>query len=170
MFDKSSHQNGPQALGDSHINFTNSNMLYIALDILPWWSVVKWQNVEFFDGLAHLNTLFLTLCLLLPLVFNLPFTTRETAVIRVNSFDIMSCFVTIWPLTASNLTNLISDQGLLWPRFFKIRLSLYSKKFQKCVINYLGLSYEQTVTSQLYLLANHHRDHSSLLQSLLYSW
>jgi hypothetical protein len=35
--------------------------------------------------------------------------------------------------------------------FFKIRLGLYSKKFQKCLINYLGLSYEQTVTSQLYL-------------------
>jgi hypothetical protein len=37
------------------------------------------------------------------------------------------------------------------PRFFKIRLGLYSKKFQKSLINYLGLSYEQTVTSQLYL-------------------
>jgi hypothetical protein len=31
-------------------------------------------------------------------------------------------------------------------RFFKIRLGLYNKKFQKCLINYLGLSYEQTVT------------------------
>ncbi len=51
-------------------------------------------------------------------------------------------------------------------RFFNIRLGLYSKKFQKCLINYLGLSYEQTVTSQLYLLVNHHRDCSSLLQSL----
>jgi hypothetical protein len=30
-------------------------------------------------------------------------------------------------------------------------LGLYSKKFQKCLINYFGLSYEQTVTSQLYL-------------------
>ncbi len=35
-------------------------------------------------------------------------------------------------------------------RFFKIRLGLYNKKFQRCLINYLGLSYEQTVTSQLY--------------------
>jgi hypothetical protein len=51
-------------------------------------------------------------------------------------------------------------------RFFKIRLGLYSKKFEKCLINYLGLSYEQTVASQLYLLVNHHRDHSSLPQSL----
>jgi hypothetical protein len=49
---------------------------------------------------------------------------------------------------------------------FKIRLGLFSKKFQKCLINYLGLSYEQTVTSQLYLLVNHHRDNSSLLQSM----
>ncbi len=30
-------------------------------------------------------------------------------------------------------------------------------KFQKCLINYLVLSYEQTVMSQLYLLVNHHR-------------
>ncbi len=55
-------------------------------------------------------------------------------------------------------------------RFFKIRLGLYNKKFQKCLINYLGLSHEQTVTSQLYLLVNHLRDHSSLLWSLWYSW
>ncbi len=34
------------------------------------------------------------------------------------------------------------------------------------LINYLGLSYEQTVTSQLYLLVNHHRDCISLLLSL----
>ncbi len=27
------------------------------------------------------------------------------------------------------------------PRFFEIRLGLYGKKFQKCLINYLGLSY-----------------------------
>jgi hypothetical protein len=44
------------------------------------------------------------------------------------------------------------------PSFLKIRLGLYNKKFQKCHTNYLGLSYEQ-----LYLLVNHHRDHSSLL-------
>jgi hypothetical protein len=39
--------------------------------------------------------------------------------------------------------------------FFEIRLDLYGKKFQKCLINYLGLSYEQTVMSQLYLLIKH---------------
>jgi hypothetical protein len=55
-----------------------------------------------------------------------------------------------------------------WPRFFKIRLGLYSKKFQKCLIKYFGLSYEQIVISQLYLLVNHHRDHSSLLQFLIF--
>ncbi len=44
---------------------------------------------------------------------------------------------------------------ILIPRFLKIRLGLYSKKFQKCFINYLGLSLEQTVTSQLYLLVKH---------------
>ena len=43
----------------------------------------------------------------------------------------------------------------LGPRFFEIRLGLYGKKFQKCLINYLGLSYEQTVMSQLYLLVKH---------------
>ena len=36
----------------------------------------------------------------------------------------------------------------VFARFFKIRLGLYSKKFQKCLINYPGLSYEQTVMSQ----------------------
>ncbi len=40
-------------------------------------------------------------------------------------------------------------------RFFEIRLGLYGKKFQKCLINYLGLSCEQTVMSQLYLLVKH---------------
>jgi hypothetical protein len=40
-------------------------------------------------------------------------------------------------------------------RFFEIRLDLYGKMFQKCPINYLGLSYEQTVMSQLYLLVKH---------------
>jgi hypothetical protein len=40
-------------------------------------------------------------------------------------------------------------------RFFKIRLGLYRIKFQKCLINYLGLSHVQTVTSQLYLLVKH---------------
>jgi hypothetical protein len=64
---------------------------------------------------------------------------------------------------------MVADVPWLYPRYFKISLGLYSKKFQKCLINYLGLSYEQTVTSQLYLLVNHHRDHSSLLQSLWYS-
>ncbi len=34
-------------------------------------------------------------------------------------------------------------------------LVLYSETFQKCLINYLGLSYEQTVTSQLFLLVKH---------------
>jgi hypothetical protein len=37
------------------------------------------------------------------------------------------------------------------PRFLKIRLGLYSKKFQKCLINYLGLSYEQTDVTTIFV-------------------
>jgi hypothetical protein len=72
------------------------------------------------------------------------------------------CFVTLF------IYQVFVSQKFSLARFFKIRLGLYSKKFQKCLINYLGLGCEQTVTSQLYLLVNHHRDCSSLLQSLCF--
>jgi hypothetical protein len=50
---------------------------------------------------------------------------------------------------------LATQNAIASSRFFEIRLGLYSKKFRKCLINYLGFSYEQTVMSQLYLLVKH---------------
>jgi hypothetical protein len=77
--------------------------------------------------------------------------------------------LTICQSDESHCTEIRSYEWHFLSRFFKIRLGLYSKKFRKCLINYLGLSYEQTVMSQLYLLVNHLRDCSSLLWSLWYS-